>query len=505
MQLSSSQPPRPKIRLRHAPIVSLRPGDDLAGFARVDAFLREDRGGVRFTGHLLAADSRETKVEIFALGSRGEEDATEIGVRFLAAARRASALEHPNVARVLRAGVTADGHPYVITEHVTDKTLADLALSGTTFSTEHAVDVALEVCDALSAAHALGIFHAGLSPSRVHIALAAGRAPKVKVAGFGDGSGFTAIPFVATDSHLPAPEQLRGRTPDARCDVWGVGVLLYTMLAGAPPFASEDAAVLDEAVAREEHASLAGVPDALAVIVDACLAKDSSERPASIAALADELAPFSATRRERASTGPSLRSGVSSTPSLEIIVEAEAPNPAPPAPKPPPPAERPQMRSVAPVAINVAPPAPAKVAPSAPAPSRSLTWIALAAAACLAAVVIVARRPSAPSAAAPSAPETATQAPLDVAPSMELNAPPPSATAHAAPTATQTTSPSSIPSATAKAIATAKPARATPAATATSTSTTITATPVATTTPATPQPEPKASDDDLRRYLDDRR
>ena len=91
-----------------------------------------------------------------------------------------------------------------------------------------------------------------------------------------------------------APELLRGDTEiDERADVWGLGVLLYTMLAGAPPFTAADSpSRLNLSAVLDEPAMLAGVPEGLAELVDSCIATDRAARPQTMTTLAARLALY---------------------------------------------------------------------------------------------------------------------------------------------------------------------------------------------------------------------
>lgn len=230
------------------------------------------------------------------------ENADAARIRFLAEARKAAGVMNVHVSRVLHVGVTSDGHPFAVREAVDDGTLAALLFEEPAMPTEHAVDVALDICDALAEAHALGVFHGALSPASVHLGYSVIGPAFVKLTGLGTAHVMTELGYAPGGLPVPllrAPEILRRADSfDARADVWGVGVILYTMLAGSPPFVNETPSTTDLSIAWEEPASLAGVPDALAEVVDACLGKDPAMRPATVLALADKLLQFSSNPAE---------------------------------------------------------------------------------------------------------------------------------------------------------------------------------------------------------------
>lgn len=274
-------PPGGVVGPRLLPASSLRAGDVIGARYRVELLIRGGQASARFLGQDTRT-SRPVSIEI-VLGASEQADA--VGVRFLASARRAATLLSSHVARVLDAGVTADGHPYVVMEAPSGESIARaLDLRGSA-PTNEAVDVAIDICEALAEAHVQGLLHGDLTTESVQLA-------PVKVVGIGTTPAILALRG-AEELGIRAPEQLDPDNPiDERTDVWSVGVVLYTMLAGASPFASDSPSTQSLSLALDEPPQLAGVPDALADVVDACLAKNPMLRPHTIIRLAEELAPF---------------------------------------------------------------------------------------------------------------------------------------------------------------------------------------------------------------------
>jgi serine/threonine-protein kinase len=168
--------------------------------------------------------------------------------------------------------------------------LATLLATHRSLPTAGAVDVALAICDALADTHARGQVHGALSLSAVRLSWSPEGPRDVQVLGVD-----AARALIGEDGMLRAPEQLEpDEIADARTDVWGVGVLLYTMLAGAPPFTADSPSAINLSLVLDEPPSLAGVPDALAELVESCLAKKRELRPRSLALLAQKLRPFAA-------------------------------------------------------------------------------------------------------------------------------------------------------------------------------------------------------------------
>ena len=511
-----SIPPRPSARTRLIPGLSLRAGDTLPGGYRALSLLCADRA----CAHLAALDtSSNRRVDVQVLLAM--DDAIEaVHLRFLADARKSAALQSPHVDRVLHVGVTQDGHPFVVRETASGELLSELLVKLGSLPTEHAVDIAIAICGALESAHAVGVMHAELDPTMVRLAWTGGVPSNVKVCGLGTSRALAMLP---TDGRsfmslaLRAPELLRDEPVDARVDMWGVGVLLYTMLAGELPFAAESPSKMDVSSTGEEPALLAGVPDGLGEIVDACLARDPTVRPQSAASLAARLSLFGARPvfEKRASelvvdTGPyelaELERALREAKGSDRNVTKHAATLPPPAPrntdKTPVPVT--MSPSSPPVAMTLAPPAPtplrSTLADPSSSPSRRWRTAALVAAACgLAGTLALAvslqsvESPESRTAgvvvpASPPPPPPADE-PLPIAAPMPA-APAPVAIRDLPAAAPKTAAPS------APAIgAHPRPAPATPPA----------VDPLVRSAAAPTPPKPKASDDDLRRFLDDRR
>ena len=211
--------------------------------------------------------------------------------RFEQEARAASALNHPNVCTIHALGETSEGQHYIAMEYVEGETLRQ-RLSTTRLSIREALDIAIQVAAALSAAHAAGIVHRDIKPENVILR------PDglVKVLDFGlaklapipadAGSTDNAPTVLKTDVGIVvgtaaymAPEQARGLDVDARTDIWSLGVLLYEMVAGHRPFQGTTNVELSSAILRDPPAPLpAHVPPTVGRVVRKCLAKDPGQR-----------------------------------------------------------------------------------------------------------------------------------------------------------------------------------------------------------------------------------
>ncbi|HZE88816.1 MAG TPA: serine/threonine-protein kinase, partial [Verrucomicrobiae bacterium] len=171
--------------------------------------------------------------------------------RFLREARAAAAVDHPNIVHIYEVEEDPDRGIYLVMQHV-DGTNVREALRRGPFPLDRTLGVAVEMADALAAAHALGIVHRDIKPDNVMLD-AAGHA---RLLDFGLAraleAGGAATPFTemqTADDHVTAagavigttaymsPEQARGAEVDARSDIFSFGVTLYEMVAGRHPFA----------------------------------------------------------------------------------------------------------------------------------------------------------------------------------------------------------------------------------------------------------------------------
>ncbi len=212
--------------------------------------------------------------------------------RFLREARVAAALTHTNVVHVYDLGEHA-GRPYFVMEHVEGETLAQLVQREGRVEPPRAVDLVVQACRGVAAAHAAGLVHRDLKPQNLLL-----RADGVvKVADFGiarptEGTQLTQAGTVLGSAAYVAPEQAAGADVTPATDVYGLGAVLYELLTGRPP---RTAASLAELVAGAPvvipppSGLVHDVPAALERVVMRCLAADPAARPRSAAALADEL------------------------------------------------------------------------------------------------------------------------------------------------------------------------------------------------------------------------
>ena len=256
--------------------------------------------------------------------------------RFRREARAVARMHGEHVCRVLDVGTLESGIPFMVMEHLDGGDLAsELARRGRLPLTE-AVGYVLEACEAVAEAHAAGIIHRDLKPANLFLENRADGSRRIKVLDFGvsksllergDGSKVltTASSLVGSPLYM-SPEQLEcARDVDVRADIWALGVVLYELLMGVPPFQGETipqlvAAVLQATPMRPLDDS---VPAELTEVVQRALAKRRDDRYSSVAELALALAPF-APSLARSSISRVRRLLEARSPTLQQELEAPA-------------------------------------------------------------------------------------------------------------------------------------------------------------------------------------
>ncbi len=219
--------------------------------------------------------------------------------RFLREARTMARLRHPHAAMIFDAGNLPDGRHFIVMEFVEGATLSDTLVLEGRFSPERAVRIASDICDVLAEAHRLGIIHRDLKPSNIILnergvcVLDFGIA-KVLATSTSDTSDKSST-FVTTGSgaivgtpRYMSPEQCMGQRVEARSDLYSLGILLYEMLAGRPPFVDPLASAVLVKQATSQPQPLMSlrqdVPRPLALAVHTLLAKQPENRPRSATA-----------------------------------------------------------------------------------------------------------------------------------------------------------------------------------------------------------------------------
>jgi serine/threonine-protein kinase len=171
--------------------------------------------------------------------------------RFLNEARAANAIRHPNIIEILDSGTTADGTPFLVMELLEGESLGTRLRRVGALPIPTAVELAYQTASALGAAHKKGIVHRDLKPDNLYIVPDSHEPDRerIKVLDFGiaklqQGSTGDSVKtrtgtLMGTPIYM-SPEQCRGtRTVDHRSDIYSLGIILFEMLVGQPPFVSE--------------------------------------------------------------------------------------------------------------------------------------------------------------------------------------------------------------------------------------------------------------------------
>ncbi|MBU8895168.1 serine/threonine protein kinase [Corallococcus sp. H22C18031201] len=222
--------------------------------------------------------------------------------RFRREAATLQRLRHPHIVEVRGHGTLADGRPFIAMEWLEGRDLAaELAQRGP-LSPREALEVMEQVGSALREAHAAGVVHRDLKPQNVVRLAGSGESPRVKLVDFGVAKGLrpgapgnSTLTHTGTAMGTPlsmAPEQVRGEVPDTRTDLYALGVLLFQLVTGQPPFPGPTRHEVEE---QHLHAppprpsERAPVPAALDAVVLRCLRKRREERYPDVDALMEDL------------------------------------------------------------------------------------------------------------------------------------------------------------------------------------------------------------------------
>ena len=242
--------------------------------------------------------------------------------RFRREAQSAANLTHPNIVAVYDWGKYANTY-FMAMEYVQGRTLADILRANGHVNSVQAAEIANEVAAALGNAHASGVVHRDIKPANILI----GANGQVKVADFGiaramnapSENNLTQVGSVMGTATYFSPEQAQGAQPDPRSDLYSLGIVLYEMVAGKPPFAGENPVSIAykqvHDLPRPLNQLVADVPRPFEAIVAKLLAKDPNMRYANAEALRDDLRryrsgePVLALASVAGAAAPPLRTG----------------------------------------------------------------------------------------------------------------------------------------------------------------------------------------------------
>ncbi len=250
--------------------------------------------------------SRPVAIKVLP-GLLADHDPTSVA-RFEREARAAAALNHPAVVAVYDTGADATSR-FIVMELIVGRSLEAILRQDGPLDPDRAAAIAARVADALAAAHAAGIVHRDIKPANVMVASDG----TVKVLDFGiaraiDATTLTQNAMVLGTAAYMSPEQASGQPADERSDIYSLGCVLYTMLAGHAPFSGDGVAAV-----LHQHAHIAPrplrdegnhVPRSVEAIVLQMLEKSPDQRPQSAAEVRDRLSTLIAGPPVTAATTP---------------------------------------------------------------------------------------------------------------------------------------------------------------------------------------------------------
>ena len=256
-------------------------GQTLEGRYRLDAVIGIGAMGSVFRGHHLGL-GRDMAVKLLHPQLTANP---EMRARFSREAAAASKLDHANCVRVTDFGVTEDGLHFLVMDLLQGHELTTRL--GDRFSPPEALALVDQVLAGLEHAHARGLIHRDVKPENIFLTTDDQGRQVAKLVDFGivklqegaAGGQLTQFGIVVGTPQYMSPEQAVGQRVDPRADLYAVGVILYILLSGHPPFENDDPVAVLRAQIREPPPPLPNdVPDPVRTFVMRLLAKDPDER-----------------------------------------------------------------------------------------------------------------------------------------------------------------------------------------------------------------------------------
>ncbi|MFO0573109.1 MAG: HEAT repeat domain-containing protein [Polyangia bacterium] len=270
------------------------------GDYKLTGILGEGGMGIVYAAEHLTLGSR-TACKVLRREVMDNPDAV---ARFLQEARLISRVRHRNLIDIFDAGELPDGRLYYIMEYLKGQPLQDRIAAGPRLTFAEIVHLLRQIGAGLQAAHGAGIVHRDLKPANIFLVAQPGAPPLVKVVDFGvakvlNMSGpqakLTRTGTLVGTPHYMAPEQINGRSVDARADVYALGVILYELCTGQVPFPGDmlgDVVIghIQKPVPLPAPAQLpSGAPSGLVDVLLKALAKSPDDRYPGVHALIEDL------------------------------------------------------------------------------------------------------------------------------------------------------------------------------------------------------------------------
>ena len=264
--------------------MTLVPGTTLGPYSIVSQ-LGQGGMGVVYQAHDPRLD-RHVAIKLLPPDLTRDEIAKQ---RFLQEAKAPSALDHPNICNIHEINETPDGQLYLVMAHYEGETLKE-RIARRPLDLNDAIDIATQVGEGLAEAHGAGIVHRDIKPANLLVT----KTGVVKILDFGlaklaGNEGMTQTGTTVGTVAYMSPEQARGHEVDHRTDIWSLGVVLYEMLAGTPPFQGETLAAVVHATLEHRQPPLSGASSPAQGAVTRALSKDKAHRYQTVADLLAEL------------------------------------------------------------------------------------------------------------------------------------------------------------------------------------------------------------------------
>jgi serine/threonine protein kinase len=240
--------------------------------------------------------------------------------QYIDEARKAVKLDHPMIVPIYQVGMTTKGEPFVVQKLIEGTNLRQMLSGDMRLTLPQTIGIMRQVCMAVDAAHAAGIVHRDLKPENLLI----DHDNRVFVADFGlavldEDENQSKEREVAGTPHYMSPEQFVGRLEwlDGRSDIWSLGIILYELLSGKPPFTGKNLVELKDQIKNKDprpiHQRDPKIPSEFDVVFRKCCAKKMADRYSSARELMAALDTIAETLpfRETASFESFTRSSIS--------------------------------------------------------------------------------------------------------------------------------------------------------------------------------------------------
>jgi predicted Ser/Thr protein kinase len=219
--------------------------------------------------------------------------------RFFREARAANEIPSDHIVQVTDFGRAEDGANFLVMEFLEGVDLQQVLTEEKRFTPQRAAQIAMQIAEGVGAAHKRKVIHRDLKPGNVQLVQRGANAEFVKIMDFGiakiteSGTQLTKTGMILGSPAYMSPEQASGQPVDPRTDIYALGVIIYEMLVGRPPFIGQSPTQILLAhvtqVPEPPRTLNADVPEPLEQLVLQCLSKEPDKRPASMEQVRDRL------------------------------------------------------------------------------------------------------------------------------------------------------------------------------------------------------------------------